>query len=206
MAQAKQLKQAADNLTSIEDFATAWGVTTKTVQNWVEFTYQGFEILLPSSGPFPDWAIELLTFCAKHVSEKSALYYAETNERRRLKGTEYVKKIRALREEGHFENFQKFQNFQNFQNFQTNETAQELEDDALAALGSIARGSDSDLSRIKRTIEEQEDAEIEELAAFIENRDNRKLSKLARRLQTGKPSQASIGEAIDVSFKRLPGS
>jgi hypothetical protein len=188
-------------MTSIEDFANAWGVSTKTVQNWVEFTYQAFEILLPSSGPFPDWAVQLLAGCAKHVSEKASLYYAETGEKRRLKGTEFVKKVRALRQAGHF---QEYEQFRNFQKFQPPSEATELEDETLTALGSITRQSDIDMNRIKTQIEAREDEEIEDLANFIESSDQRKMSKLVRRLQTGKPTEASINEAIDVAYTRLP--
>jgi hypothetical protein len=84
-------------LTSIDEFANAWGVSTKTVGNWVEFVYQAYEVLLPISGPFPYWGVQLLTGCAKHVSEKASRYFSETGERRRLKGTEFVKKVRLLR-------------------------------------------------------------------------------------------------------------
>jgi hypothetical protein len=190
-----------EDMTSIEDFANAWGVSTKTVQNWVEFTYQAFEILLPSSGPFPDWAVQILSGCAKHVSEKANLYYAETGERRRLKGTEYVKKVRALRQAGHFAEFEQFRNFQKFQPLGE---SSELEDETLGVLGSMTRQSDVDLNRIKTTIEAREDAEIEELANFIEDSDQRKMSKLVRRLQTGKPTTASVSEAIDVAYTRVP--
>ncbi|WP_416667960.1 hypothetical protein [Egbenema bharatensis] len=206
MAQTKQLKGTADALTPIEDFANAWGVSTKTVQNWVEFTYQAFEILLPSSGPFPPWAIELLTLCAKHVSQKAAMYFAETEETRRLKGTEYVRKVRTLRQAGHFQQFDQFRNVQSFQSVQPEATANDLEDEAFTELGKITRRGDSDLSRIKQTIEQREDAEIEELAEFIEDSDTRKMAKLLRRLKTGKRSGASVSQAIDVAYKRLPGS
>ena len=194
----------SEGLTSIADFANAWGVSEKTVSNWVEFTYQAFEVLLPSNGDFPDWGVQLLTLCAKHVSEKASLYFAETGERRRLKGSEFVKKIRAMREEGHFSEFQKFQKFRSPST--PIEPADALEDEALAELGAITRRSDSELSRIKSAIEQQEDAEIEDLAEFIEGRDQRKMSKLVRRLQTGKASSACVGDAIDVAYQRLPGS
>ena len=204
MVQTKQLKGAAsDNLTPIDDFANAWGVSNKTVQNWVEFTYQAFEILLPSNGPFPDWGIELLTLCAKHISEKASLYFAETGEKRRIKGTEYVRKIRQLRSEGHFPHLDQFRNLQKFQNFNPEEEAVQLEDESLAELGSITRRSDSDLSKIKQTIEQREDSEIEDLANFIEDADRRKMGKLVRRLQTGRVGTTSIGQAIDVAYKKI---
>lgn len=194
-------KPKTENLTPIEDFANAWGVSTKTVQNWVEFVYQAFEILLPSNGPFPDWGIELLNGCAKHVSEKASLYFAETGERRRLKGTEFVKKVRLLRSQGHFSEFEQFRNFQKFQPLGE---AGQLEDEALGALGAITRQNDMDLNRIKTTIEAREDEQIEELAEFIEGSDQRKMAKLVRRLQTGKTADASILEAIDVAYRRVP--
>lgn len=199
-----QKLKPSEGLTAIEDFANAWGVSHKTVQNWVEFTYQAFEILLPSAGPFPEWGIQLLTLCAKHVSEKASLYFTETGEKRRLKGTEYVRKIRALRQDGHFQEFEQFRNFQKFQNFDPGEAAEQLEDEALGELGKVTRRSDSDLSRIKQTIETREDADIEELAEFIEDSDRRKMAKLVRRLQTGKLPGASMGQAIDVAYRRLP--
>jgi hypothetical protein len=200
----KQLKQAdTSTLTPIEDFANAWGVTNKTVQNWVEFTYQAFEILLPSNGPFPEWGIQLLTLCAKNISANAALYFAETGETRRLKGTEYVRKIRALRQDGHFENFEQFRNFQNFRPTE-NTDDHDLEDETLAELGIIARRNDSDLGRIKQTIEAREDSEIEELATFIEGSDQRKMTKLLRRLATGTPQHSGLNQAIDVAFKQLP--
>lgn len=201
----KALKGATETLTPIADFANAWGVSEKTVQNWAEFTYQAFEILLPNAGPFPEWGVQLLTLCAKHVSEKASLYYTETDERRRLKGTEYVRKIRTMRTEGHFQEFQKFQKFQNLQNFQSDEpTADDLEDETFSEVGAIARRADTDLSRIKQTVEAQEDAEIEEIAAFIEDSDRRKMAKLTRRLRTGQPQLSGVTQAIDVAFKRLP--
>lgn len=204
----KQLKQAeSSTLTPIEDFANAWGVSNKTVQNWVEFTYQAFEILLPSNGPFPEWGIQLLTLCAKHISTNATLYFTETGETRRLKGTEYVKKIRTLRKEGHFQNFEQFRNFQNFQPTNTDAGDEnELEDETLAELGLIARRNDSDLNRIKKTIEAREDNEIEELASFIEGSDQRKMTKLLRRLATGTTQPSGLNQAIDVAFKQLPGA
>lgn len=66
MTQAKQLKGAADltpiareasvRSASIADIATAWGVSEKTIANWCEFVYQAFEVMLPSSGPYPGGA------------------------------------------------------------------------------------------------------------------------------------------------------
>lgn len=207
MATAKQLK-ATDQLTPIADFATAWGVNEKTVQNWVEFTYQAFEIILPNSGPYPEWGVQLLTLCAKHVSAKASMYFAETGERRRLRGSEYVQKIRRLIAEGHFQEFQQFRRNGNFQNFQE---AEALEDELLAEVGAIVRGEDDEIDQIQRSIAAKEDQRVEQLANFIEEAPQRKMGKLLQRLQAGKALQEvrrdaapSLSPAIDVAFKQLP--
>lgn len=190
-----------EGLIPIEDVAAAWGVDPRTIKNWCEFVYQSFEIMLPSGGPFPEWGVQLLNLTAKHVSEKASLYFSETGERRRLKGSEFVKKIRSLRAEGHFQEFQKFQKFQNFR---PEGNAEDLEDETLAELAELTRQEDETVHRIKETIERREDEQIEELADFIEDGDRRKMSKLVRRLRTGKASTASIANAIDVAYSRLP--
>ncbi|NEQ20699.1 MAG: hypothetical protein F6K28_15965 [Microcoleus sp. SIO2G3] len=192
----------ADKLTPIDDIATAWGVTPKTVNNWCEFVYQGFGIMLPSNGPFPQWAVKLLELCAKHISEKASLYYAETGEKRRIKGADFVSKMRRLRAEGHFQEFEKFQNSQNSQ------TVEDVSDDVLAEVGAIVRESDQELMQIKTAIDQHEDAQIEELAQFIEDAPQRKKSKLLNRLQTGRvlrgvqDEQPTIGTTIDVAYTK----
>lgn len=212
MVNTKQLKPAnAEKLTPVEDIAAAWGVTPKTITNWCEFIYQGFGVMLPSNGPFPEWGVQLLTLCAKHVSGKASMYFAETGERRRLRGSEFVQKVRKLKSEGHFQEFQQFQkggNFQNFQNFQP----EELEDEVFAEVGAIVRGEDDEIEQIRSSIQAKENERVEELATFIEAAPQRKMGKLLQRLQAGKALQAvrsdeppSIGAAIDVTFKRLPG-
>lgn len=204
----KQVKGEAIQLIPVDDVATAWGVTPRTINNWCEFIYQGFEIMLPSSGPFPAWAVDLLNLCAKHISEKSSLYFAETGEKRRLKGSEFIAKIRRLRSEGHFQQFQQFQQFQNFSNFQ--ETADELENELLAEVGELTRTAETRIGQMKEAIEQREDQQIEELAQFVEDSDRRKLGKLKQRLQSSKllrdvqPARPSISDAIDVAYRRLP--
>ncbi|MBD2088895.1 hypothetical protein H6F67_03395 [Microcoleus sp. FACHB-1515] len=193
---------SADKFTPIDDIATAWGVTPKTVNNWCEFVYQGFGIMLPSNGPFPQWAVKLLELCAKHISEKASLYHAETGEKRRLKGADFVAKMRRLRAEGHFQEFEKFQNFQNFQN------SEDASDDLFAEVGAIVRESDQELQQIKVAIHQHEDAQIEELAQFIEDSPQRKKGKLLSRLQTGKvlrgvqDTDPTIGTTIDVAYTK----
>jgi hypothetical protein len=204
MAPTKQLKDTANPLTPIDDLAAAWGVSNKTVQNWCEFVYQAFEIILPASGPFPDWGVQLLTLAAKHVSVKAALYTAETGERRRLKGSEFVAKIRQMRTEGHFQEFQKFRNFQNFQPL---EPAAELEDDLLAEVGSMTRSGDERIAHIKQAIERRENQQVDELIDFVEASDHRVLSKLTARLQASNVLKAaaeplpSIEDAIEAAYQ-----
>lgn len=205
MAQTKQLKGSGEKLTPIEDIATAWGVSTKAVQNWTEFVYQGFEILLPSNGPFPEWGVQLLTLTAKHVSTKANLYFAETGEKRRLKGAEFIAKIRRLRLEGHFE---EFSHFQNFQKSGSMADATELEDDLVAEVGQLTRENDQRIYKLKQAIEAREEEQVNELVEFVENSDHRVLSKLTNRLQAtkalkGLTEEAPSIDAIDVTFKRI---
>lgn len=205
MTQTKQIK-ASSSPTPITDIAAAWGVSEKTVQNWCEFVYQAFEIILPSAGPYPEWGVQLLTITAKHVSGKAALYTAETGERRRLKGSEFVAKIRRLRNEGHF---QEFQNFQNFQHSPAIPTAEELEDDLLAEVGEITRKSDQRLAKLKAAIDQREDEQIEQLVGFVEGSDHRMLGKLSSRLQASRQLKAveeqgaTIDDAIETAYTTL---
>jgi hypothetical protein len=209
MVQTKQLKDG-DQLTPIADFANAWGVTERTIQNWVEMTYQSFEIILPNAGPYPPYAIELLTLCAKHVSGKANMYYAETGERRRLRGTEYVAKMRRLRAEGHFQNFEKFRKGSVNQELAP---AAELEDDLLAEVGQIVREGDEQLEQIYTAIDSKENQAAEGLATFIEESPTRMIHKTMQRLRAGRAirevreDQApNLTPVIDVTYKRLPGA
>jgi organic radical activating enzyme len=207
MTQSKPLKAGTEKLTPIDDIAAAWGVSNKAVQNWCEFVYQAFEIILPSNGPFPEWSTQLLTLTAKHISVKANLYFAETGEKRRLKGSEFVGKIRRMRSEGHFQEFQKFQNFQNVQDLTA---AEDLEDSLLAEVGQLTRESDERIAKLKRAIEQRENQQVDELVEFVEDSDHRVLSKLTSRLQTSKILKAAeeqppcIDDAIDVAYQRLP--
>lgn len=205
MTQSRQIKGSAE-MTTIADFANAWGVSEKTIANWCEFTYQAFEIVLPISGPFPDWSIQLLSLCAKHVSAKANLYFADTGEKRRLKGSEFISKMRRLRSEGHFQEFQKFQNFQNSQ---TLAPADELEDELLAEVGQLTREGDQRIAQIKRAIELREEMRVNDLVQFVEASDHRVLGKLTARLKTSKALQAAtqnqpcVDDAIEVAYKPI---
>jgi hypothetical protein len=211
MVQPKQIKESADLMPNdsvapiaIADFATTWGVSEKTIANWCEFTYQAFEIVLPSSGALPDWGVQLLTLCAKHVSQKASLYFAETGERRRLKGSEFIAKIRQLRTAGHFQEFQKLQKFQNSQAL---EPAAELEDELLAEVGQLTREGDQRIAQLKQAIEQREDQQVSELVEFVEGSDHRMLSKLTARLKTNKALKGitdpspRIDDAIEVAYQ-----
>jgi hypothetical protein len=200
-------KQISDGLTPIADIAKAWGVSEKTISNWCEFVYQSFEVMLPVNGPYPQHGVELLKLCGKHISEKASLYHAETGEKRRLRGTEFVQKMRKLRTEGHFQEFTQFQQNGNFQNFQP----EEAEDNLLAELGSIARTEDDEISRVYRAIDATENQRIEELATFIEEAPQRKMGKLVQRLQAAKAIREarsdeapSLSPAVDVTYRQLP--
>jgi hypothetical protein len=199
MRQLRGKTAPSDELTPISDFADLWEVSPKTVENWVEVIYLAFDIHLPKSGPFPEWGIKLLEILAKHISQKATLYFAETQESRRLKTGEFIKKIRHMRKEGHFEEFQKFQKFQNPQ-LQPNE-----EDDLeiVAELGAIARQQDEQLNEALQAIEQREDEQIDRLVHFMETSEQRRLGKLSRRLKTRAIGNRDTKDAIDVSFRRL---
>lgn len=201
MRQLRGAKTApSDELTTVEEFADRWEVSPKTVENWVEVVYLAFDIHLPKAGPFPEWGVKLLEILAKHISQKATLYFAETQEARRLKSTEFIKKIRHMRKEGHFEEFQKFQKFQQPPQLQPDED-DDLE--TIAELGAVARRQDEQLNEAMQAIEEREDEQIDKLVSFMENSDQRRMSKLARRLKTRAIGGTSTDEAVDVSFKRL---
>ena len=151
-------------------------------------------------GPYPVWAVNLIEICAKHISEKATLYFPETQEARRLKGNEFIKKIRHLRQSGHFQEFQQFQKFQNFQ--QPDDQDDELE--TLVELAAIAESQDEQLHNAKQTFEDREDEQIEKLVTFIENSQQRRMGKLARRLRTRQLSaDTTADQTLDASFRRL---
>ncbi|PZV09160.1 MAG: hypothetical protein DCF22_18940 [Leptolyngbya sp.] len=198
----RQLKQAPSNdLVSVEHIADTWEVDPKTIGKWADIIYLAFDIQIPKSGPFPLWAVQLLELAAKHISKRATLYFAETQESRRLKATEFVRKIRHLRQEGHFLEFQQFQKFQNFQPEADDDQDDELE--TLTELAAIAQTQDEQLHNAQQTFEAREDEQIEKLATFIENSDQRRMGKLARRLKTRQLSGTTADQALDVSFRRL---
>lgn len=194
------------NLTTIDDLATAWGVSPKTVQNWAEFVYQAFEIIVPANGPYFDWGVALLTITAKHVGAKAAMYTAETGEKRRLKGTEFVEKIRRLRAEGHFEEFRQFQNFQHSAPLPS---AEDIEDGLLAEVGQLTREGDQRMAKLRAAIAKREDEQVEQLVTFVEDSDHRLLGKLSARLQASRALKAvedpgaSIDGAIETAYTTL---
>jgi len=202
----RQLKQApSEDLVSIEHVADTWEVDPNTVKKWTDIIYLAFDVRISKVGPFPMWSVQLLELCAKHISKKASLYFAETQELRRLKGNEFIRKIRHLRQEGHFQEFQKFQKFQNFQGLQTDQPEEQDDElEALAELAAIAEVQDEQLFKAQQTFEAREDEQIDKLATFMENSDKRRMGKLARRLKTRQLSaDTTADQALDVSFRRL---
>ena len=198
----RQLKQAtSSDLVAIQHVADTWEVDPKTIGKWTDIIYLAFDIRIPKVGPYPTWAVALLEICAKHISEKATLYFPETQEARRLKGNEFIKKIRHLRQGGHFQEFQQFQKFQNFQQ-QPDDQDDELE--TLVELAAIAETQDEQLFNAQQTFEAREDEQIEQLVGFIENSQQRRMGKLARRLRTRQlPTDTTADQTLDASFKRL---
>lgn len=194
----------SDTLTPIADFADRWEVDPKTVEKWVEIVYLAFDVTLPKTGMLPDWGCKMLDIVAKHISKKATLYFAETQEQRRLKGVEFVRKIRALRKEGHFTEFEQFRLGQPTPHLNDLNDDEDEGLEILSEMGAIARQQDNELLTIKQEIERREDDQIEEIATFIEQSDQRKMSKLARRLQTRRIPQQTTQDAIDTTFRRLP--
>jgi len=192
-----------EGLTSVEHLADTWEVDPKTIGKWTDILYLAFDIRLPKAGPYPIWGVQLIELAAKHISKKATLYFAETQETRRLKASEFIRKVRHLRQEGHFREFQQFQKFQNFQPEVDDDQDDELE--ALTELAAIAQTQDEQLYNAQRTFEAREDEQIEKLATFIEGTDQRRMGKLARRLKQRQLNGTPTDQAIDVSFRRLPG-
>lgn len=201
----RQLQRAkspqGEDLMSVDHVADTWEVDPKTIGKWADIIYLAFDIQLPKSGPFPMWAVQLLELCGKHISKRATLYFAETQETRRLKATEFVRKIRHLRQEGHFQEFRQFQKFQNFQAPQDDDQDDELE--TLTELAAIAQTQDEQLYNAQKAFEDREDEQIEKLATFIEKTDERRMTKLARRLKQRQLAGTPTDEAVDVSFRRI---
>lgn len=190
-------------LIPIDHLASVWEVDPKTIAKWTDIIYLAFDIALPKSGPYPDWAVDLIDLCGKHISKRATLYFAETQEARRLKANEFIRKIRHLRQEGHFQEFKQFQKFPNLQPDAIDEENDELE--ILSELATIAQTQDEQLFNAQKTFEAREDEQIEKLATFIEQTDLRRMSKLAKRLKQRQLQGTPTDQAIDVSFRRLPG-
>jgi hypothetical protein len=198
MVQSKE-RLTSSSLTPIDDIANAWGVSSKAVNNWVEFVYQAFDVLLPANGPYPEWGVKLLEITAKHISVKSSFYFAETGETRRLKSAEFIKKIRSMRQQGHFQEFEQFRNFQKSQD--------EIdEDEAVASLGALTRGIDEQVQKAKETVDAYADRKMDELAEHIERTPFRMLGSLTDRVNARRmlsSSQNSVQDVIDVTYTRV---
>jgi hypothetical protein len=196
MPQLKAAKQApSEELVSISDMAERWEVTPKTIGKWAQIVYLAFDVNLPTSGPFIPLAVQLIDLVAKHISKKSSFYHTETQESRRLEASEFIRKIRHLRQEGHFQEFAPLK-------VEPDED-QDDELDTLAELAEIAKTQDRQLSEAQQTFEAREDEQIEKLVTFMEQTDQRRMGKLAKRLKQRQLSGTPTDQAIDVGFKRL---
>ncbi len=202
MAALREIKE----FTPIEEVAKFWNVTPKTIRNWLEFVYQAFSVVLPQSGDLPRHGVELLTITAKHISPDACKYYQETGEKRRLRSSEFIAKIRRLRESGEFQNYQEFQNFQNFQ---PTPLAEEVEDDLLADIAGLEREEDNMIANMQKAIEKREDEQVENFADFLEESPRRKMLKLKAQLAARKSlqdvqhQQPCLGDVIDVVYREV---
>lgn len=179
----------------IADVANAWGVSEKAIKNWVEFVYQAFDVLLPGAGPYPEWGVDLLNITGKHVSEKASFYFAETGESRRLKSAEFIRKIRKMRLDGHFQEFQKFQNSRMTQ-------AEVDEDEAVAGMAAITRGIDQEVERAKAKVDQYATKKMDELGDYIDRTPLRMLGMLGDRMER-RSQIGGVNDVIDVTYSRV---
>ena len=74
----------------------------------------------------------------------------------------------------------------------------------MVELAAIAESQDEQLHNAKQTFEAREDEQIEKLVTFIENSQQRRMGKLARRLRTRQLSaDTTADQTLDASFRRL---
>ncbi|KAM3112784.1 hypothetical protein [Phormidesmis sp. 146-33] len=183
----------ADVETSIAQMAEKWQVGEKTIENWTEFSYQAFGHSIPKRGPFYYIDGFLLDLVGMHVSKRASEFYRQTGESKRLKGGEFVEKVRSCFASRNFNPFSKVQNFGEILEIlaqsKTTESADqddeddgELDDQTYASMSAIVRTATSELSQIKQTILRHEDQELEDLASIIKNAKQRRMRKLAQLL------------------------
>ena len=96
----------------IGQMAEKWGCkTTKTIEHWTEFAFQSFGHSMPKKGPFYHVDVFLLDLVGMHLSTRASEFYRVTGESRRLKGNEFVEKVRSCFEAKNFNKFSKVPGF-----------------------------------------------------------------------------------------------
>ncbi|MCY7278122.1 MAG: hypothetical protein LH702_31395 [Phormidesmis sp. CAN_BIN44] len=208
----------ADVEMSIAQMAEKWGVGEKTIENWTEFVYQAFGHHLPKRGAFHYVDSFLLDLVGMHVSKRASEFYRQTGESKRLKGGDFVEKVRGCFESRNFNAFSKVQNFGEILEIlaqsktaesvdQDDDNDDELDDQTYASMSAIVRTTTSELSRVKQTILRHEDQELEELAGIIKNSKQRRTRKLAALLNISVDeiqNNPDVSQLANKIYKPLP--
>jgi hypothetical protein len=207
----------ADVEMSIAQMAEKWGVGEKTIENWTEFVYQAFGHYLPKRGAFHYVDALLLDLVGMHVSKRASEFYRFTGESKRLKGGDFVEKVRGCFESRNFNAFSKVQNFgeileilaqsKTTESVDQDDDDDELDDQTYASMSAIVRTTTSELSQIKQTILRHEDQELEELADIIKNSKQRRMRKLAGLLNVSVNEMQNDPEVSQLAtkiYKPLP--
>lgn len=174
----------------IGQMAEKWGCkTTKTIEHWTEFAFQSFGHSMPKKGPFYHVDVFLLDLVGMHLSTRASEFYRVTGESRRLKGNEFVEKVRSCFEAKNFNKFSKVPGFleileilaqtRSDEAVENDDDDQELDDTAYASMSAIVRSTTSEIGQFKQAILRNEDQELEELADTIKNTKKRRMKKLA---------------------------
>jgi DNA-binding transcriptional regulator YiaG len=208
----------ADVEMSIAQMAEKWGVGEKTIENWTEFVYQAFGHSIPKRGAFYYVDTFLLDLVGMHVSKKASEFYRQTGESKRLKGSDFVEKVRGCFEARNFNKFSKIPGFLEILEIlaqsrtvedmpEADEDDSELDDTTYASMSAIVRSATSELSQIKQTILRHEDQELEEIADIIRNSQQRRMKKLAGLLNVTVEEVQNDSEVSQIAtqlYKPLP--
>ena len=202
---------------SIAAMAEKWQVGEKTIENWTEFSYQAFGHSIPKRGAFYYVDTFLLDLVGMHVSKRAPEFYRQTGESKRLKGSDFVEKVRSCFESRNFNKFSKVQNFAEILEIlaQTrttdvdhdDEDESEFDDQSYASMSAIVRTATSELSQIKQTILRHEDQELADLADIIKNSKQRRMRKLAGLLNVTVDevqSDPQVNQLASAIYKPLP--
>ncbi len=174
---------------SIGQMAEKWGVSEKTIENWTEFSFQAFGHSIPKRGAFYHVDIFLLDLVGMHVSKRAPEFYRQTGESKRLKGADFVEKVRSCFEVKNFNKFSKVPGFlevleilaqtRSDEAVESDDDDQDLNDATYASMSAIVRSTTSEIGQFKQAILRNEDQELQELADTIKNTKTRRLKKLA---------------------------